>query len=219
MSVINDSPASGSLRYLSDKMFLPFELNDSDHQYGNDNIDPDLNYFRSFNQYISCCNYFVESSLNSEIDKCLNMKQRFSMCHLNIRSLRKNVGSFEILLDGLQHKVSLLGVTETWLKDDDCNLYDIEGYNKLNKHRQNRSDGGIVIFLKGSIEYTIRNDLITFNEHIESAFVEISKEHMNAKKILSLELFIEFQIQIWRTLMKRWQMHWNNCVWKVIWCT
>ena len=68
MSTINDSPAIGFLRYLSDKMFLPFEVDDSDHQYGNESIDPDLNYFRSFNQYISCCNYFAESPFNSEID-------------------------------------------------------------------------------------------------------------------------------------------------------
>ena len=77
MSTINDSPAIGFLRYLSDKMFLSFELDDSDHQYRNDSIDPDLNYFRSFDQYISCCNYFAESSFNSEMDKCLNMKQHF----------------------------------------------------------------------------------------------------------------------------------------------
>ena len=49
MSAINDSPASGSLRYLSDKMFMPFELDESDHQYGNDSTDPDLNYFMLFN--------------------------------------------------------------------------------------------------------------------------------------------------------------------------
>ena len=75
MSAINDSPASGTLRYMSDKMFLPFELNDLDHQYGNDNIYPDPNYFGSLNQYISCCKYFVESSFNSEIAKCLNKNQ------------------------------------------------------------------------------------------------------------------------------------------------
>ena len=31
MAAINESPSNGSLRYLSDKIFLPFELNDSDH--------------------------------------------------------------------------------------------------------------------------------------------------------------------------------------------
>ena len=89
MSAINDSPASGSLGYLSDKMFLPFELNVPAHQYGNDDIDPDLNYFRSFKKYISCCNYFIESSFNSEISKSLNMKQYFCICQSNFRSLRK----------------------------------------------------------------------------------------------------------------------------------
>ena len=69
MAAINVSPFNGSLRYLSDKIFLPFELNDSDHQYGCDGLDPDLNYFSSYNQYISGCNYFVESSFNSEITK------------------------------------------------------------------------------------------------------------------------------------------------------
>ena len=63
--------------------------------------------------------------------------------------------------DGLWHTFSLLGVTETWLKDDDCDLYDIEGYDKLKKHRQNLSGGGVAIFFKDGIEYTIRNDLIT----------------------------------------------------------
>ena len=35
---------------------------------------------------------------------------------------------------------------ETWLKDDDCDLYDIEGYDWLEKHRQNLSGGGVAIF-------------------------------------------------------------------------
>ena len=101
MSTVNESPVNGSLIYLSDTIFLPFELNDSDHQYENDSIDPDLNYFRIFNQYISRCNYFVESSFNSEICKCSNTKQHFSMCHLNIRSIRKKIDCFEMLMDDL----------------------------------------------------------------------------------------------------------------------
>ena len=31
MAAINESPSNGSLRYLSDKIFLPVELNDSDY--------------------------------------------------------------------------------------------------------------------------------------------------------------------------------------------
>ena len=61
---------------------------------------------------------------------------------MNIRSIRKNLGSFEITLENLQHEFSLIGITETWLKDDDCDLYAIQGYNVVEKHRQNRSGGG-----------------------------------------------------------------------------
>ena len=51
-----------------------------------------------------------------------------------LEAWEKKIGSFGILSDGLWHTFSLLGVTETWLKDDDCDLYDIEGYDKLEKH-------------------------------------------------------------------------------------
>ena len=51
MSAMNDSPSSGSLRYLSDKI-LQFELNDSNHQYESDNVGPDRNYYMPSNKYI-----------------------------------------------------------------------------------------------------------------------------------------------------------------------
>ena len=103
---------NSSLIYLSDKIVVPLEINNYDHQYGNDSIDPNLNYFRSFNQYISHSNYLVESSFNSEIYKCSKTKQHFSICHLkNARSIRKNLDSFEMLLKDLQHEYSLISVT------------------------------------------------------------------------------------------------------------
>ena len=182
MAAINESPSCGSLRYLSDKIFLPFELNDSDHQYGNDCLNPDLNYFSSYNQYISVCNYFVESSFNSEISKSLNKKHNFSLCHLNNRSIRKNLGSLEFTLENLQHEFSLIGITETWLKDDDCDLFAIQGYNVVKKHRQNRSGGGVALFIKDNIEYTIRSELSTFNDQLESVFIEINKDALTTDK-------------------------------------
>ena len=47
----------------------------------------------------------------------------------------------KILLNGLQHEFSLLDVTETWLKDDGWSLFDIQGYNKLENHRQSDLEG------------------------------------------------------------------------------
>ena len=72
------------------------------------------------------------------------------MCHSNIRSIRKNLDCFKMLMDDLQHEFSLLGVTETWLKDDDCALFDTEGYNMLEKHRQNQS-GKVFPFIQKTL--------------------------------------------------------------------
>ena len=70
----------------------------------------------------------------------------------------------------------MIGVTETWLKDDDCDLFAIQICNVVEKHRQNRSGGGVVLFIKDNIEYTIRSELSTFNEKLESVFIEINKD-------------------------------------------
>ena len=65
-------------------------------------------------------------------------------------------------LGDLQHEFALLGVTETWLRDDDWALFDIQEYNMVQKHRLNQSGGGIAIYIKDPMEYVVRNDLMTF---------------------------------------------------------
>ena len=212
MAAINESPSCGSLRYLSDKIFLPFELNDSDHQYGNDCLDPDLHYFSSYNQYISGYNYFVESSFNSETSKSLNKKHNFSLCHLNIRSIRKNVGSLEFTLENLQHEFSLIGITETWLKDDDCDLFAIQGYNVVEKHRQNRFGGGVALFIKDNIECTIRSELSTFNDQLESVFIEINKDALTTDENIVIGVIYRIPNRNLKILTHKLQVSENNCV-------
>ena len=38
--------------------------------------------------------------------------------------------------------------------------------------RQNQSGGGVDIYIKDSMEYAIRNDLVTLNEYIESILLK-----------------------------------------------
>ena len=52
-----------SLRYLSDKIFHPFEINIDDHQVFSD-IDPDVNFINSMSLYQNSCEYHLESSFN-----------------------------------------------------------------------------------------------------------------------------------------------------------
>ena len=56
-----------SFCYLSDKLFMPFELNDKDHRSALCDIDPDLHFYQEFNQATVKCNYYLETKFNDEI--------------------------------------------------------------------------------------------------------------------------------------------------------
>ena len=43
----------------------------------------------------------------------------FSVCHINIRSMNKNINHFESFLDLLDHDFTVVGLTETWLSECD----------------------------------------------------------------------------------------------------
>ena len=46
-----------SMSYLTEKLFIPFELNDKDQASVLCDSDPDLHYYNSFNQLISKCDF------------------------------------------------------------------------------------------------------------------------------------------------------------------
>ena len=117
-----------SMSYLTEKLFIPFELNDKDQASVLCDSDPDLHYYNSFNQLISKCDYFLESSFNENYEKLRSSGNVFSLCHMNIRSMGKNIHQFETYLDLLKHKFTVIGLTETWLKESNCDLYGIKGY-------------------------------------------------------------------------------------------
>ena len=100
------------------------------------------------------------------------------LCHINIRSIKANLPSFEICLDNLKGEFSAIGVSETWLQDSDCSFYNIEGYNLIENHRNLRRGGGVAIFLKRAISYQKRTDLELMGDSYESVFIEIDKDTM-----------------------------------------
>ena len=62
------------------------------------------------------------------------------MLHLNARSLQKNISNIIDLINLLGNKISVIGITESWLKDTKDPLiqikdYSIKGSCRLNKKR------------------------------------------------------------------------------------
>ena len=169
------------LSYLSDKLFLPFELNDKDHPILGD-TDPDLNFYNVMNQYVAQCNYYLEPYFNEHIiNKVPTTKSLFSLCHVNIRSIKKNLSEFETYLQLLDHEFTVIGLTETWLNDSSCEIYGINGYKSVEKHRSGMG-GGVALFMRDNLTFTERNDLAHFDEDIESVYIEIGKDQLHSNR-------------------------------------
>ena len=79
-------------------------------------------------------------------------------------------------------KFSAIGISETWLNDSNCDLYNIDGYNCVEIHRPVKTGGGVGSFIRNNIPFQIRNDLNIHNEFCESIFIEIDKDIFDKKK-------------------------------------
>ena len=70
----------------------------------------------------------------------------------------------------IDHSFTALGITETWLNDANCKLYGMENYNLIEKHRENRSGGGVAVLLRKELLYSDRYDLNVMENAIETVF-------------------------------------------------
>ena len=93
-----------------------------------------------------------------------NLSQSLSLCHLNIRSIKKNLSNFVTYMDFLGFRFSIIGLTETWMRYGICDLYGIEGYELFEKHRPTTAGGDVRLFIAQKLEYTKRDDLRYFDD-------------------------------------------------------
>ena len=157
-------------------LFNPFDMNDESLFLPLHDVDPDFNFYNEMAEFNSRheCKYYLEKSFNRNLgDQADNA---FSILHLNIRSIPKNLGNFTSFISNLNLKFAFIGLSETWLNENNCTLYNMDGYNKVDKYRINRTGGGVSLYIRNDIQFIERPDLSEFNENIESLSIEISKD-------------------------------------------
>ena len=135
--------------------FNPFFANDS---LSDSNLNPDVNFYNNISSLES---HYLSPS---EIDKNFQnfCKESFSVLYLNIRSINENFEAFQDFYKSLNTKFSIICLTETWANDSNINhnsLFKLEGYIPVHQIRKSRQGGGIVIFIRDSLLYKLRNDL------------------------------------------------------------
>ena len=158
------------------RLFHPFELNDDENDildYHGD-LDPDKCYFNEYSHsLIKNCNYFVEGTFNKYLLKHNVSQHSFSIMHLNIRSIPANFTSFLSYLDNVNHRFSVIGLTETWLKQPNISLYGIPGYSHIGITRSHGNGGGVSLFISDVFMYSELTELCMVSDYIECIFVKI----------------------------------------------
>ena len=144
----------------------------------NSDLDPDLNN-QNYASLANHCNYETAEDLNGVIGG--NKYISISLFHLNARSLVKNQGALAHLLANINHKFSVLAITEIWVKESNVNDLSFEDYNFVSNHRANKIGGGVGLFIDQNFSYKILPEFNVSDANIiESLFVEIcTPRHKN----------------------------------------
>ena len=89
---------------------------------------------------------------------------------------RKTVSlTCSILFSNINFKFSLIGISETWLNDSSPSV-DIDGYSFVHKGKENRSGGGVGLYVSSNLNFKFRCDLDFSEPNVaESLFIEIVK--------------------------------------------
>ena len=115
---------------------------------------------------------------NVRNDFCTTLKsipneRGFKMVFLNIVSLPKNIDELSISMP--EKLIDLFALSETRLDSTiSDNMISLEGYDVIRKDRS-RKGGGVCTYLRSSINYKIRNDIVP--PELEATCVEITKPH------------------------------------------
>lgn len=100
----------------------------------------------------------LQSSANikysTEITGCVCHNSSFKILYLNLQSIRNKFNDLEILLGSLNYEVHALVFTETWLKQDENQFFNIKGYSAFHSNRSTKRGGSVCIYIKNSISVT-----------------------------------------------------------------
>lgn len=174
------------LTQLNDMVYSPISVNDHENS---DFIqlfesDPDLQFYNDFSvvRNISNCKYYNEDSFTKQSDNLNASAQSFSILHLNIRSLPRHLTELVCYLKGLEFPFTFIGLSETWLHDNNFACYSIDGYKIECMNRSGRPGGGVSILILDHLDYIRRTDLCFSSDFIECVFVEVFKSKINCNK-------------------------------------
>ena len=141
-----------------------------------DSADPDTHHFGE--NPIDFCSYTVDE-LHS-INMCGT--GNLNILHHNCRSILREgkIEEYEFIFDVMNNPFHILGFTETWLKEGNCNGVLFEEYEHVYNLRtvdaifdMKERGGGVSFFIKNNLNFKVRDDLNRMLPFIETLFIEV----------------------------------------------
>lgn len=137
--------------------------------------DPDLNILHHENDTIlsnsECYNV-------TQFNSTFRNDKKLSFLNANIRSMSKNLTNFEQFRQSINHSFSIISLTETWLKNTNVKLYNIDGYNHEYNIRVKKIGGGVSLFVSKYLLYRTRKDIILPSQY-NCIAIEVLAENIN----------------------------------------
>ena len=140
------------------------------------NVDLDVTFLTQ-NMH-STCEYYNDLLFNENFHRHDN----FSLFHVNIQSLPRNFDHLKIHLNELKHSFTIIAISENWLTNINREIYHLKGYSHKNTIREQKSGGGVSLFIKNDINFEVRNNIYINLPDVDSLFIEIPKEELHSNK-------------------------------------
>ena len=145
--------------------------------------DPQKNLFELIDDdlllFDNECTYIEPEQTNSLNGKNASLR----ILHVNIHSIPSKLDDLKSLLEKLKQNeinIDLLLLCETFLTENNKNLFNIPGYDLIEEHRIEKAKGGVAIYVNQCLQYNNRDDLKLFKEgQFEACFIEIKCESKN----------------------------------------
>ena len=84
----------------------------------------------------------------------------FKIAHINVNGIRNKTDRISFLISQLHIDIMCIG--ETRLNDNVTDRdINISGYDLVRNNRTGRTGGGVCIYLKTELSYTVRSDILT----------------------------------------------------------
>ena len=110
-----------------------------------------------------------------EINSCSNKAS--SLLNCNIRSIQANFDNLEQFLNDLNYPFNIISLSETWINrsNEQISNPDLPSYSFLSQPTTQRA-GGVGMYIKKGIQYSVRHDLTSSTDESEMLWVEIESD-------------------------------------------